>query len=229
MSTVSYIAFQASDKLRDDTELLIKNGQTKSKESQINQLTLVMSQFISEMLDQFFLNTCEAVQISPMGTKIVKTGANTLSSTSNMLVKQLFKKRANEELYPIIEHFDKTFIRATEASNGCASVACPIEDSLYDKFMEEIQQIRDGNHQRAEALTQLLLEVTDVSVAGYAEVPIHMLKMNFVTKKVANTGIEASRSAVKMIINKVFKTLEEDQMARLADYLEGLFITAPQR
>ena len=77
--------------------------------------------------------------------------------------------------------------------------------------------------------SKYVMEVTDVSVAGYAEVPIHMLKMNFVTKKVANTGIEASRSAVKMIINKVFKTLEEDQMARLADYLEGLFITAPQR
>ncbi|MBL4864997.1 MAG: hypothetical protein JKY67_01320 [Pseudomonadales bacterium] len=229
MSTVSYLAFHASDGLRDDTELLIKNSQARIKESQIGQMNLVMSKFVVEMLDQFFLDTCEAVQLGPMGTKIVRGGANTLSATANMLIKQLYKKRTNDELYPVIEYIDSTFIRATDASNGKASIVCPIEDSLYDNLMHDIGEIRKGNFQHSGSLTELMLEVNDAAMVGYAETPIGMLKMNFVAKKVTNTGLEAGRSTSKMVINKVFRTLEDDQMGRLADYVESFFITAPQK
>lgn len=231
MSSVPYLGFRASEQLRDDSERLIENIRNQTSESQVPQVNRVLQNFIPEMLDAFLLDVCTVVELGPTSTKVVRGAAGTITKTVNMLVKQLLKKRTNEELVPIAEYMDQMMIRANEASNNLTTIACLLDDSLYQRMRDVIQEVREGDNPQAQlpVLTELMHEVTDVSLKGFFERPVNLLKMNIVVRKLANTGLDTCRSAIRMVINKVFKTLSDEQLVKLVDYFEELLITGPDK
>ena len=227
MTTKYYLGFHSSTGLTDSADTILSNYANNASAPQEPHFETLVSYFIPELLDAFLINTCTAVGLGPMATKVVNGAADTISKTSTALVAHLLKKRSNEELRPMADFVDETYLRAETCSSGKNAVGCEVTKDLYDRMLHVIGEVKSGNAQSVlEELHGIMIEVVDVVLEGFMKRAIGLLKVNFVLRKICDAAIVTCRGAGHMVVNKVFKKLDDEQLDRLADYFENLMLTA---
>lgn len=227
MSKKYYLGFPASSGLVDNANKLLANRDAGHAEPYAPTMHELVRYFVPELLDAFLLKTADAVGLSSRASKIVHSAADTIGKASSALVGKLLAKRDNDELADMVEFVDDTYIRAGTSSSGVDSCGCEISKDLYDQIKGLMQEIRNGNaKQHRTEIHDVMIQTVDVVLEGFMIRAISLLKINFVLRKVCDATIVTCRGAGHMVVNKVFKRLDEEQLNRLADYFDDLLLEA---
>ena len=227
MTTRYYLGFKSSPELVDNATKLLENRDAGHPEPYAPTMNQLVKYFVPELLDAFLIKTADAVGLSPRASKIVHSAADTIGKASSVLVGKLLAKRNNDELAGLVQFVDDTFLRAATCSNGADSCGCEIPEELHGRIKRLMQEIRDGNAEQVRPeIHDVMIETVDVVLEGFMIRAISLLKINFVLRKVCDATIATCRGAGHMVVNKVFKKLDEKQLNRLADYFDGLLLTA---
>lgn len=227
MPTKYYLGFVISPELEKSAITLLDNFARNAPESQVSHMEKSMDLFIPELMQSFLVGTVDAIGLSPMATKIVHSTADILDKTAKMLVGHLLKKRSNDELRPLAGFVDDIYIRPGTASTGKASHGCEIDKATYDRIQRLIAEIRAGNGEQVRPeLHDVMTLVVDVMLQGFMKRSVDMLKMNFIVRKVADGAVATCKAAGHGVVNKVFKTLDGDQLVHLANYFDTLVLSA---
>ncbi|MDX1693934.1 MAG: hypothetical protein R3208_09225 [Ketobacteraceae bacterium] len=230
MTTQRYSAFAASQELSEINERFLTAMQSGSTESQAPVFIELLHLFMDEVLDSYFVGPMEMVRLNNMGRKVVTAGVNTIRKTSKMAITKVVKKMSNEELKPIAGYIDNIMIRPPAGSDRPTYVAVPISDDLYERLTSVTQRGREvGPHTVTEEFSLALCDLIDESLNQYFEVPVSMLKLGFVTQKVARVAMESGRAASQTVVRKVPNTMNEKELLTFFEFAESIVIANPSQ
>lgn len=229
MSTQRYSAFAASQALSDINHQFLTAMETGTSEPQAPVFIELLHLFMDEVLDSYFVGPMEMVRLNNMGRKVVTAGVNTIRKTSKLAITKVVKKMSNEELKPIAGYIDGIMIRPEPGSDDPTYVAVPITDDLYQRLTDATNRGREaGPHSVTEDFSLALCELINESLNHYFEVPISMLKLGFVTEKVARVAMESGRAASQTVVKRVPNTMNEKELLTFFDFAESIVMEKTQ-
>ncbi len=225
--TKYYIGFAASEDLVRETKRLLELRGNVPPHSLLKPLESVVDAFIPDVLANLLIRCCDAIGLSPMANKIVNGGVDTLNSACGLLVGQLMKKRSDEETVAMVHFIDDIFLPEAIASNGADSAGAEISKAKFDEMKHVTNEIMAGRAQQVlPQLHTLMIEVADLVQDSFMKRPLAVLNLNFVIRKVVDGTFATCKATAHMVVNRVFKQLNDEELRRLAEYFDKLLITA---
>ncbi|MCG8670890.1 MAG: hypothetical protein MI867_15875 [Pseudomonadales bacterium] len=225
MTAQRYSAFAASKQLSDINHRFLTAMESGHSQPQAPVFIELLHLFMDEVLDSYFVGPMEMVRLNNMGRKVVTGGVNAIRKTSKMAITKVVKKMSNDELQPIAAYIDSIMIRPEEGSDDPTYVAVPISQDLYERLTVATTRGRDvGPKTVTDDFSQALSDLIDESINQYFEVPVSMLKLGFVTEKVARVAMESGRAASQTVVKKVPNTMNEKELLAFFDFAESIVI-----
>lgn len=225
--TKYYIGFAASDELVTETKRLLELRGNVPPHTLLKPLESVVDAFIPDVLSNLLIRCCDTIGLSHMANKIVNGAVDTINSAVGLLVGQLMKKRSDEEIVAMVAFIDDIFLPAAISSNGVDSAGAEISKAKFDEMKFVTEEVRAGRAQQVlPQLHTLMIEVADLVQDSFMKRPLAVLNLNFVVRKVVDGTFATCKATAHMVVNRVFKQLNDDELLRLADYFDKLMITA---
>ena len=101
-------------------------------------------------------------------------------------------------------------------------IANMVFGSVYPFLVAKIEK----KGRTVDELHQVMLQVVDIVLEGFMLRAVRLLKLNFVMRKLVDATAATCRGAGHMVVNKVLKNLDNDQLDRMAEYFDKLIFTA---
>jgi len=222
-----YLGFVASEELSKTVKQVLVNFENKEVTSQAPYMIKLSKLFVPELLDTFLLNITGSVGIQGVGVRVINSTASTITKTCDLLASRLLKKLSNEDLRPLVGFIDNTFLPAATNSYEKDTVACEISEEQFLRFREISEKLKAGEGLEIRSdVDRMMVEIVDAMLNGFMKAALNATKMNFVLKKVSNAATETCRGAAVMVVNKVFKKLNGEQLFQLGEYCHDLALTA---
>lgn len=222
----AYIGFPIPEDVHDRMESLVCRLREGEKEQQGSLYAQVVLDLVDESLATFFLRPMAEIGISPMGEKMVKAGVGSVKKAVSMLVHNLSKKLSNEEMLPLAEYLWGVVYTdlSKETAGAQAYMASPIDAELNDELSDIVLSIEAGETGPVveERLTSALLAVSEISLDIFFAQPLNIIKLGMVMRKASQMAFEATRAAIRGVIKKVFKGMEERELRGVAQYLRSV-------
>lgn len=228
--TQQYSAFAASPSLAAINDEFIGNMNSNSAERQAPLFVKMLHLFMDEVLDSYFIGPMELVKLNPVGQKVVNAGVAAIRKTSKMAITKVVGKLSNEELKPIAGYIDSIMLRPAPGSEAPTYVAVPISDELYQRLSGSITSGRNnGPHTVTEHFSEAMCDLIDESLNQYFEIPVSMLKLGYLTEKIARVAMESGRSASQTVVRKVAKTMNEKELLAFFHFAESMILEQPAK
>lgn len=222
----AFIGFPIPDEVVGRMETLVHRLRENVAEHQGPLYAQVVLDLVDESMESFFLRPVRDVGISSMGEKMVKAGVSSVKKAVSMLVNILSKKLTNEEMKPLAEYLWGVVYQDLnkDKPKNHMYMASPIDQKLDGELMSIVKHIEAGDTGAdIEArLTEALLEVSEISLDIFFAQPMNMLKLGLVTRKAGQVAFEATRAAIRGVIKKVFKGMDENELRGVAGYIRSV-------
>lgn len=222
----AHIAFLSSDHLRRNSEQLVANIDARSKAPQADLMIRIMSDFTDEVLQVFFIDVIDLLQLSHFMQKVIHGSVNTIKGTINSISRTIIHKLDNQQIIPMADYMGSLMLTAPDTSgDNRAWVGFPVSERMIDRLDTLIGNIRHGNPQEhVQELSSVLNEITDLAMAAYFTMPIELLKLGFILRKMADGGVSVIRGAVHIVIRKLVPDLSNEQLLAVANYMDTLIL-----
>ncbi len=226
----TYIAFRSSPALRQDSRRFLRNLALGAHEPQSPLIASIMGDFTDELLQVFMLDIIHLMKLSPFMNKLVHGTVSTIKSTVHGATRAVVHKLSNQQLQPLAEHVRGLMLNVADEQGVMQPwVGFAIDEAFHQRLRRLIAQMRLEHPENQEAeLTACLREVTDRAIAVYIDRPTQLVGLGFVMRKVADGAASVIHKASHALIAKLIPDLEAGQYSQLADYMEGLLLSAAQ-
>lgn len=213
-----FMWFEASTSLRHNAETFIHNIHRGDRNPQNVLLQRVLEEFVSQCLEVYFLVPMERAGLGPMGRKIVVTAVATLRKTINMVVGRIVRKLHERDMRSLAEFMDEAMLRDEAHPQGRTFVAFPLDPDTVHQFMRMQLQISAGDAAVSNLVVEGFRRVADEAVTYLFAGPIEELRLGPVLGKLAQMGIDSTRSVISGLIRRIFSTMTQQQIANTVAY-----------
>lgn len=225
-SATAHIAFVSSPGLRRDSETFIANIDARSRDSQSELMTRIITNFTDEILQVFFLDMIELLHLSPFMEKVVTGSVSTIKSTIHSVSRTIIHKLDNKQLIPLSDYIAGVMLTAPDASGTPTPyVGFPLSEATHARLEKLVQAMRhDDPVPHVQELTAMLNDITDLALDAYLLTPIELLKLGFILRKLAEGSVSVIRGAIHLVIRKLVPDLDAAQLQAVASYLDSLVL-----
>mgnify|MGYP000470210126 CR=1 FL=1 len=220
-----YMAFSASPELVFTAERVLALPSSTANENWEQAFKDYNGLHIPGLINGYLIYPCDSIGLSVGSAKIIHSAAETMSKTATAMTNSLFKKRTNDELIPIIGIVNDAFVEDKYSSTNQHVSGYEIGKELFDKMQRSFEEVRNGRLEEVrEELISTMLQTTDVILKKSIQRYVSSLQLSMVSRKVASVAVATCRSANHMVVNKVFKKMDNESMIKLAGLLEDLLV-----
>lgn len=108
-----------------------------------------------------------------------------------------------------------------------AYFAFPVSDDLHTHTQNSILTVRQQGAQKESPIifTLSVERLVDAGFDYFFHKPISRMPLNETVRKTANAGINTALGGIQIVVKKVFKSADDQQLRAFADYLDQLVIT----
>jgi len=224
-----YVAFPSSARLYELDTRFIQNMKANVKESQAPLVLDVMSLFVEEVLNNFFIAPMDFIGLKEFQRKIVSGAVSTIKKAVDFALGKIIKSLNNSDLVAISQYMDVMLQHEPAGSTPPAYIAFPISDELETQLHAIFVNVQTGNAKReVPQLVSILLKLNDEALSAYILQPLDLLKLGFVIKKLAMGSYEIVKTASNVLIKKLFETMDEQEIKKLCEYLDRLIRKGPE-
>lgn len=217
-ASAHFMWFEASTSLRLNAETFIQNIHRGERSPQNELLQRVLDEFISQCLEVYFLLPMERVGLGQMGRKIVVSAVATLRKTIQMVVGRIVRKLHYRDMRPLAEFMDRVLLRDQANRPGAAFVAFPLEADTVHLFLRMQLQVQSNDAAAPAQVTEGFQRIADEAVTYLFAEPVSGLHLGPVLGKLAQMGIDTTRSVINALIRRIFATMTPPQVADTLDY-----------
>lgn len=221
MSTQTYVAFRASDGLHQLTEGFITRMRAGAREPEPKVVERIMTTFIEEALDAFFLTPANHTGLNSTQQRLVRLAADTIATATRLVIGRSVRKMDLSQNQAAADYMDG--IRFFDAASNGWYVGFPIDESMAAQGRDLAARCERGDTAGVrEELLGYLREVTDRSLEWYFRKPIDLLRFGPILRKVAAVGVDTTRKASYGVINKVIPKLDDQQLLQSTLYYRDM-------
>ncbi|MFP1683092.1 hypothetical protein ACLD0W_11305 [Alloalcanivorax sp. C16-1] len=221
MTSTTYVAFRASDRLHRLTDGFIHRMRDGAREPEPKVVEQIMTTFIDEALAAFFLTPASYSGLGGTQRRLVRLAADTISKASGVVIGRSARKMDLTQNQAAAEYMDE--IRFPGPGHAWWYVGFPIDEGLAARGRGLAERCQDGHFEGArEDLVHYLRTVTDRALEWYFNKPIELLRFGPILRKVAAVGVDTTRKASYGVIGKVIPNLDDEQLLQSALYYRDM-------
>lgn len=225
-----YTAFAASESLRCLNESFVAELATSPSRSLAPDIVRLLELFTDECMDAYFLSPVEMVDLNSMGKKVVLGGVSAIKKTIKLALKKVLGKVPNKELVPLADYIDSMLLKPQEEGDLPTYIAVELPDELYQRITDAVQRGRDTEpHLVAKEFSIALCDLVDVAIESYFERPIEMMKLGYLSEKIARLANDTVSSGAKTVIKKVTKTMGNEELSAFFWFAESIIVDGPAK
>ncbi len=225
-----YTAFAASESLRCLNESFVAELATSPSRSLAPDIVRLLELFSDECMDAYFLSPVEMIDLNPMGKKIVLGGVSAIKKTIKLALRKVLGKVPNSELVPLADYIDSMLLKPEEGGDLPTYIAVALPDELYQRIVDVVKRGRDTEpHLVAKEFSIALCELVDVAIESYFERPIEMMKLGYLSEKIARLANDTVSSGAKTVIKKVTKTMRNKELLAFFWFAESIIVDGPAK
>ncbi len=223
-----YTAFAASESLRCQNESFVAELGGSPSRALAPDVVRLLELFTDECMDAYFLSPVEMIDLNPVGKKVVLGGVTAIKKTIKLALKKVLGKVPNNELVPLSDYIDSMLLKPEEGSDLTTYIAVELPDELYLRIAGVVQKGKDTEpHLVAKEFSIALCDLVDVAIESYFERPIDMMKLGYLSEKIARLANDTVSSGAKTVIKKVTKTMRNEELQAFFQFTESIIIDGP--
>ena len=224
-----YLGFGASPELYELNNQFrdaVEKGCSDKERS--DRLYSLISKFIDECLDQYFLNPVEQVKLNKVGQKIVTGGVSAMKKTLHVTFKQIVKKLSREDIDKLAAYINEMLMPLRESKTYPTYVAVGISDDLRQRLAKAVEEGKaKGVDTTSKEYAEALCELVDVAIDCYMGQPLRMVSLGRIMNKVATVAIDTVRGAAQTVIRKVIPAMSDGEILRFFEFSESILYPKP--
>lgn len=221
--TTPYMAFPASDHLYQLTEGFITRMRDGARQPEPVVLENIMTAFIGEALNAFFLKPAMLAGLGPTQKQLVRMATDTITGTLGLVIRRSAKKMDLSQNQRAAEYMDE--IRLPASDRSFWYVAFPLDEKVANRGQTLDQLIDDESASTARAeMVSYLHDITDQALLWYFSKPLELLDFGPILRKLAVLGKDTTRHASYGVINRVIPRLNNEQLLQSAIYYKSMQI-----
>lgn len=225
----AWVAFRASDNLHSSTDGFIQRMRSGSSRTEPETIDHIMSQFMREVLHNFFILPSEQSGLSSGKMKVVHFATETISKAAHLVIKSTARKLNIEQNRRAAEYMDTVRFSLTINNEEVWFVAFPISDEMAARGRAAIARGMAGEGQQVlPALLQYFHELTDIALRSYFEEPMKLLEFGPILRKVANVGVNTTRKATHSVIDNIIPGMTNEQLAVACKFADMQLVNGPK-
>ncbi|MDX1756138.1 MAG: hypothetical protein R3175_08780 [Marinobacter sp.] len=199
------------------------NGQgTKALSQEAAQVVVSLTQ---HGLQSYYHRPTEIVPLTPGLKRTADTGIKAIMGAIQMVVKQFFNKRNEDELKELSAYLEQMLWVHPERSEP--HLVFSVHAELHQRALALIDQVRSerDTSRYIDGVIDALCEIVDLSIVNYYHQPVSKVSMGRVSKKTADMGINTAEKGIRKLIDKLLRDLKHEQLVELSYHLESLIHT----
>lgn len=224
-----YTAFAASASLQSLHESFVEEISKSSSRPMAPDIVRLLELFTDECMEAYFLRPMSMIELNPMGKKIVNGGVSAIKKTIKIALKKVLGKMSNKELMPLSDYIDSLLLKPEVGSELPTYIGVELPDELYSRILDAITTGRkNGPESVVKGFSIALCELVDVSLESYFERPIDMMKLGYLSEKIARLANDSVRAGAQTVIKKVTKTMNTEELLAFFDFAESILMVEPE-
>jgi hypothetical protein len=110
-------------------------------------------------------------------------------------------------------------------------ISFPLSDELRQQTLETLAVLRESSDRRRHIplLSSLISDLTEAGLEYYFVHSLEKAGVGLIGVSTAKLGISSTSKGIPVVISKVVKMMSDDQLAAVADFIDGLLIEEPRR
>jgi hypothetical protein len=226
----AYLAFPSPALLRSNSEQFVAAIEAKTSASQVTIMTNIMNDFTDEILKVFFIDMVGLMKLSSFMERVVLGSVGTIKKTVHSVSGTVIKKLDNQQMIPLANYMRSVMLNAPGVSGADSPyVGFPLKDDVHARLVAVMAKMRAGDAKaHAQEFCGVMIEITDLAVEHYLNMPIKLLSLGLILRKLSEGGMSVIQGATHMVIRKLTPDLESAQLLIVAEYLEKMIIIDPK-
>ncbi len=176
-------------------------------------------------LQSYYYRPTEIVPLTPTLKKTADTGIKAIMAAIQMVIKQFFSKRSDEELKELSGYLEHMLWQRSDSSEP--HLVFSVHEELHQRAIALIAQVRTESDTSAyiDGVIDALCEIVDLSIVHYYQHPTSKVSMGRISKKTADVGINTAEKGIRKLIDRLLRDLKHEQLVELSYHLESLIHT----
>ncbi|SDW33618.1 hypothetical protein [Marinobacter mobilis] len=176
-------------------------------------------------LQSYYHRPTEIVPLTPGMKKTADTGIKAIMGAIQMVIKQFFSKRSEEELKELSVYLEQMLWIHPERAEP--HLVFHVHEELHGRALDLIAQVRveSDTSQYIDGVIDALCEIVDLSIVNYYHEPTNRVSLGRISKKTADLGINTAEKGIRKLIDKLLRDLRHKQLVELSYHLESLIHT----
>lgn len=178
-------------------------------------------------LNHYFVTPLDTLEATQTQRKIVMVGVNTIRKAVGAVLSKVVAKMAHADRVKLAQYMD-VMVTPLGSDEEKTMVIYPIEDAMAEQARQITERARSGEPLAVKSdLQALLISVNEQAMEAYFHIPFKMMSFGPIMSKVVKMTADATRTATQVVINKVISGLSAEEVLRILDYVDALFVKGP--
>jgi hypothetical protein len=223
--TTALWGFPINDELHLDAQKTVKKIQDdcgKGIKELNEEAANVIVKLTHHGLEHYYKRPTEIVPIPPVMKKTADGGIKVVMGAVQLVIKQFFKKRSDNELKQLSQLLQQMLWLHPESE--VPHLVFMVHDDLHQRALILINQVRTDNktHTYIDDVIETLYELVELSITNYYHEPTNKVEMGNITKKTADMGMIQAEKGIRKLINRLLKAVNHKQLVELSYHLESM-------
>lgn len=214
-----YVAFAASDQLRDRIDAFIHSVRDQPDTNHVDALEAIMDPFLNEVLHTYFTGPVDAVQAKGAAVAVILGAMKVINKAAHGLTARLMRKTSVAEQHALARHFARLRLE----KEGRVYIGYPLVPALAEQAQAVFREFAAGNGQMPR-LVAVMSGVSDGAVENYLDKTVGNLELGRLNRGLVAGARVTIKKAAASSVEKGIPAMEAQHRIPVVAYFESLLL-----
>lgn len=207
------LAFPASQRLSENSDLLIKNLRSNTREPQSQLGVAVANDFADEVLKAMISNSLDPNRMSKMNIAILNQLVKVIQKSVHLLINKVVAKLSNEQLLPLADYIAETRMEMEVNGKTETFIVCPLGSEYVELFHEIEAAVEKGDQEnQVQAVGRFIDAMSSASIAHFFKKPTGLMELGMLSRKIVDTTYVAVKKGTASAVKSLVKNMNGDDV-----------------
>ena len=207
------LAFPASERLARNSDLLIENLKSGTKESQSKLGAEVANDFADEVLKAMISNSLDPKRMSKVNITIMNQLVKLIQKSVHVLINKVVAKLNNEQLQPLADYIVETRLELDTEAGKQTHIICPLGDEYVELFNAIENAVEQGDKDKqVPEVGRFIDAMSSASIAHFFKKPTGLMELGLLSRKIVDTSYVAVKKGTAAAVKSLVKNMNGDDV-----------------
>lgn len=202
------LAFPASARLARNSDLLINNLRSGTRESQSRLGAEVANDFADEVLKAMISNSLDPSRMSKVNIALMNQLVKLIQKSVHVLINKVVAKLDNQQLQPLADYIQETRLELDTTEGMKTHIVCPLSDEYVELFRRIENAVEQGDKDnQVPHVGQFIDAMSTASITHFFKKPTSLLDLGMLSRKIVDTSYVAVKKGTAAAVRSLVKNM----------------------